>query len=343
MPETLRSTAASIYSVSRKILNKTIKKFLTCHFERSEKSSASKILRMHKISPSGRDDIFFIYVMKFWFRLGRVRYRKNNPPGRADVRAWTYPASILARSADMSGGKRWLIAGLLACLPWLAMGAETFYVTDRLLIGVHEDREQDSAPLEILPTGAALEVISRDKEFAKVRTASGVVGWIDSNYLMMERPAQLLLMELEALHEQTRLRLQETEARLRELGEKTTPEEAERGNSERRHNDLISEFNAWLGLEFPLISTAPWKWAPLALGFLLVFFLGGFSLNRAVCRRYYLVERGKRSGNKTRKNHEDPKNRQEPRGRKLGARPGNTSRNSDKPEDNIPLVPSGLY
>nr|VFK10253.1 MAG: hypothetical protein BECKLPF1236A_GA0070988_1003414 [Candidatus Kentron sp. LPFa] len=28
---------------------------------------------MHKISPSGRDDIFFIYVMKFWFRLGRVR------------------------------------------------------------------------------------------------------------------------------------------------------------------------------------------------------------------------------------------------------------------------------
>nr|VFK24528.1 MAG: hypothetical protein BECKLPF1236C_GA0070990_1001410 [Candidatus Kentron sp. LPFa] len=66
-----------IYSVSRKILNKTIKKFLTCHFSLREKSSASKILRMHKISPSGRDDIFFIYVMKFWFRLGRVRYRKK--------------------------------------------------------------------------------------------------------------------------------------------------------------------------------------------------------------------------------------------------------------------------
>nr|VFK62312.1 MAG: hypothetical protein BECKUNK1418G_GA0071005_102323 [Candidatus Kentron sp. UNK]VFK70411.1 MAG: hypothetical protein BECKUNK1418H_GA0071006_102823 [Candidatus Kentron sp. UNK] len=32
---------------------------------------------MHKISPSGRDDIFFICVMKFWFQLGRVRYRKN--------------------------------------------------------------------------------------------------------------------------------------------------------------------------------------------------------------------------------------------------------------------------
>nr|VFK24688.1 MAG: hypothetical protein BECKLPF1236B_GA0070989_14253 [Candidatus Kentron sp. LPFa] len=53
------------YSVTEKIFDKTIKKFLTCHFERSEKSSASKILRMHKISPSGRDDIFFIYVMKF--------------------------------------------------------------------------------------------------------------------------------------------------------------------------------------------------------------------------------------------------------------------------------------
>nr|VFK10789.1 MAG: hypothetical protein BECKLPF1236B_GA0070989_10167 [Candidatus Kentron sp. LPFa] len=32
-----------------------------CHFSLREKSSASEILRMHKISPSGRDDIFFIY------------------------------------------------------------------------------------------------------------------------------------------------------------------------------------------------------------------------------------------------------------------------------------------
>nr|VFK08797.1 MAG: hypothetical protein BECKLPF1236B_GA0070989_100433 [Candidatus Kentron sp. LPFa] len=28
---------------------------------------------MHKISPAGRDDIFFIYAMEFLFRLGRVR------------------------------------------------------------------------------------------------------------------------------------------------------------------------------------------------------------------------------------------------------------------------------
>nr|VFK19692.1 MAG: hypothetical protein BECKLPF1236A_GA0070988_102335 [Candidatus Kentron sp. LPFa]VFK33936.1 MAG: hypothetical protein BECKLPF1236C_GA0070990_102322 [Candidatus Kentron sp. LPFa] len=27
---------------------------------------------MHKIPLSGRDDIFFIYAMEFWFRLGRV-------------------------------------------------------------------------------------------------------------------------------------------------------------------------------------------------------------------------------------------------------------------------------
>ena len=43
-------------SVIWKIFDKTIEKFLTCHFERSEKSSASKKLRMHKISPYGRND-----------------------------------------------------------------------------------------------------------------------------------------------------------------------------------------------------------------------------------------------------------------------------------------------
>nr|VFK51001.1 MAG: hypothetical protein BECKTC1821D_GA0114238_11281 [Candidatus Kentron sp. TC]VFK62549.1 MAG: hypothetical protein BECKTC1821F_GA0114240_10762 [Candidatus Kentron sp. TC] len=198
---------------------------------------------------------------------------------------------------SLSDGRQWLIAGLLACLPWLA-GAETFYVTDRVLIGVHKDKEQDRPPLEILPTGAALEVIFRDKDLAKVRTASDIVGWVDSNYLMMEKPAQLLLMELEAEHEQTKLRLQEVEARLRELGEETTVEKIPSEKTKISKNDIVSEFNVWLGLEFPLISTVPWKWGPLMLGFLLVFFLGGFSLNRAVCRRYYLVERGKRAGNK---------------------------------------------
>nr|VFK62006.1 MAG: hypothetical protein BECKUNK1418G_GA0071005_10218 [Candidatus Kentron sp. UNK]VFK70334.1 MAG: hypothetical protein BECKUNK1418H_GA0071006_10278 [Candidatus Kentron sp. UNK] len=50
-------------------LRQNDQKIRGCHFERSEKSSALKMLRMHKISPSGRDDIF-IYAMEFWFRPG---------------------------------------------------------------------------------------------------------------------------------------------------------------------------------------------------------------------------------------------------------------------------------
>nr|VFK16447.1 MAG: hypothetical protein BECKLFY1418C_GA0070996_102331 [Candidatus Kentron sp. LFY] len=45
-----------IQSVTRKPSTKRSKNFLTRHFERSEKSSASKKLRMHKISPYGRND-----------------------------------------------------------------------------------------------------------------------------------------------------------------------------------------------------------------------------------------------------------------------------------------------
>nr|VFK50530.1 MAG: SH3 domain protein [Candidatus Kentron sp. TUN]VFK51782.1 MAG: SH3 domain protein [Candidatus Kentron sp. TUN]VFK58320.1 MAG: SH3 domain protein [Candidatus Kentron sp. TUN] len=192
---------------------------------------------------------------------------------------------------SISGIKRWIIAGLLACLPGIVV-AETAYITDRLLAGVHEDKAQDSTVLEVLPTSAALDIISRDGDFTRVRTANGITGWVDTNYLISEKPAQLLLMDLETAQEQLKIQLAEAKAQLQEQ------------RAIASNNGFLPVFNTWFGFDIPLLPTVHQKWGLLLiLGFLLAFILGGYVTDSIISRRYYLIERHKKqNGNKASKN-----------------------------------------
>jgi SH3 domain protein len=93
--------------------------------------------------------------------------------------------------------RRPLITAVLA-LVWCAAvsAAETAYVIDKLLVGVHEDRDLNSAIVKVLPTGTKLEVMQRDGELAQVRDSDGTSGWVDGAYLMKEAPAQLQVQTL---------------------------------------------------------------------------------------------------------------------------------------------------
>lgn len=107
-----------------------------------------------------------------------------------------------------------LLVFLLVLLP-IQLQAETVYITDSLLVGLHEEKSIDSAILKVLPTGTALEVIKREGESVNVRDTTGVVGWISKNYLITNDPskngdiepsaAQARIRELEAELENTRM------------------------------------------------------------------------------------------------------------------------------------------
>lgn len=88
-------------------------------------------------------------------------------------------------------------------------GAETVYVIDRLLAGIHGDKALNSEILKVVPSGTALDLISRNGEFVEVRTPDGTAGWMDSGYVMTTRPAQLVVLELEARHKETSSELAE--------------------------------------------------------------------------------------------------------------------------------------
>ena len=76
---------------------------------------------------------------------------------------------------------------LLSLIP-VTIQAETVYITDSLLVGLHEEKSIHSAILKLIPTGTALEIISRDDDFVHVRDPKGVSGWINNSYLITNNP-----------------------------------------------------------------------------------------------------------------------------------------------------------
>ena len=82
-----------------------------------------------------------------------------------------------------------IFIGIASLVGLPAGAAETAYVIDKLLVGVHQGQDLDSAIVKVLPTGTKLEVVKRDGELALVKDDGGTSGWVDSAYLMAEAPA----------------------------------------------------------------------------------------------------------------------------------------------------------
>jgi hypothetical protein len=99
---------------------------------------------------------------------------------------------------------------LLPFIP-VMLQAETLYIKDSLLVGLHEEKSIDSAILKVLPTGTALEVLKRENDFVNVRSPKGVVGWISNNYLMANDPYKAQGTDAAAIAAQTRIRELEAE------------------------------------------------------------------------------------------------------------------------------------
>ena len=98
------------------------------------------------------------------------------------------------------------VAVLATWAPSLA--ADTQYVIDKLLVGVHEQQNLDSAIIKVLPTGTRLEVIERAGELALIEDEDKVRGWVDATFLTTEPPArvQLATVEREKQALETRLK-----------------------------------------------------------------------------------------------------------------------------------------
>jgi SH3 domain protein len=108
--------------------------------------------------------------------------------------------------------RNWILI-LAAAMSWSPLlRAETAYVTDILRLGLHRADDTSDQPFRTLISGTELDVLSRTTNFARVRTADGAEGWVKSAYLVLDKPAQLRVAEVEAELEAMRVEFQHAQS-----------------------------------------------------------------------------------------------------------------------------------
>lgn len=86
-----------------------------------------------------------------------------------------------------------LLIWFIFCIPYsVSVSAETRYVSDQLEITLRRGPTLSHAILRMLKSGTALEVLEHDAEngHTRVKTSSGVEGWVLSRYLSAEPDAK---------------------------------------------------------------------------------------------------------------------------------------------------------
>ncbi|HTT08784.1 MAG TPA: TIGR04211 family SH3 domain-containing protein [Gammaproteobacteria bacterium] len=115
--------------------------------------------------------------------------------------------------------------------------AETVYVTDKLLVGVHADKTVDSPILKVFPSGTTFEVLKREGDFAQVKGPEGITGWVDSSYITSDQPAAAVVQMLESKNKDLEENLKTAEAKAADLDAKLKAAPAAPGGANKPASD----------------------------------------------------------------------------------------------------------
>ena len=172
-----------------------------------------------------------------------------------------------------------LILGLLASLP-LAVVADTVYVTDNLRLGLYEAPDTSGRPFRMLESGQAMEVLTRDRNYANVQMPNGTEGWVKSAYLVSDKPAKLIVAEtmaerdaLAAELEEMRLAFAAPAETISNLQSEATDLASKLQASESLVEELEEQNAGFKGLKNQYKGSLPVNWVAAAIG---VCLLGGF-------------------------------------------------------------------
>ena len=169
-----------------------------------------------------------------------------------------------------------LVIGLLVLVPALA-AAETGYVTDRLMLGLHQAQDTSDRPFRSLESGTRFEVLSRDRLYAQVRLEDGTEGYVKAAYVVYEPPAKLIVNETQAEIERMASELAEAKAAFAEpaavidsLKAETLTLESELEAARTRVDELEQDNARYESRAERYQYSLPYKWVGGAIGICLV-------------------------------------------------------------------------
>lgn len=172
-----------------------------------------------------------------------------------------------------------VIIGVLALLPLVA-AAETAYVTDILKLGFYEGDGASGQRLRTLESGQAMEILSRDRNYAHVRLPDNTRGWVKAAYLVDEKPAALIVAETAAQRDAIAAELDETKkafagpaATIDSLRQDAADLNEKLTDSNSRNTELLDENENLQGLREQYKGSLPISWVLIAL---IVCMVGGF-------------------------------------------------------------------
>jgi len=165
----------------------------------------------------------------------------------------------------------WVIIVLLGVSPLSAFG-ETAYVTDNLRLGLYEAEDTSGRPMRMLESGQAMEILSRDRNYANVRLPDASEGWVKSAYLVDDKPAKLIVAELTAERDALLTELQEVNqafaepaATIEALENDAVSFASELAASNARANALAEENASIRGLKEQYKGSLPLSWVAIAI------------------------------------------------------------------------------
>ena len=80
--------------------------------------------------------------------------------------------------------------------------AEDRYVTDQIMLGVHQAAKSESALVTSIPSGTRVEILTTQGDFSKIKLKNGTSGWVLSSYLIREKPAAAELDDLSSRYQE---------------------------------------------------------------------------------------------------------------------------------------------
>ena len=137
----------------------------------------------------------------------------------------------------MTRNNGWLLILLLVAGAAPAQ-AETLYVTDRVLVGLHQAADETSALLTSIPSGTAVEALESREGFTRVRTPDGKTGWISSGYLVPQKPATAVVDTLQARQEKLQAELKALRGKLKKTERELQVRRDELDNARTTIRDL---------------------------------------------------------------------------------------------------------
>ena len=172
-----------------------------------------------------------------------------------------------------------------ASLLWvLVLPVQAEYVTDELQLGLHLAEDTSDTPFRTLVSGTELEILERNRFYAKVRTNTGEEGWVKAGYLVSAKPAAARAMELEASNADITARLEKVLAQTSDVRQTIADLESELAKA-KEEGAISSEAASGLEIENSRFNermanfrgSVSVRWAFLAAGLMvLVGFFAGF-------------------------------------------------------------------